>query len=204
MCCRVLCYGDSNTYVYDPRSLLGEQYPEAVRWTALLEKQGWIVFNEGENGRSLPCCQWEIDRFLQSAHRLRPDIVTIMLGSNDLLQDPGISAETCAARMEQFLRQVLGHGLTCELLLVAPPPMRLGAWVSDSRTIDVSHQLSEAYQAAAHRHGIHFADAGCWNIDLAYDGVHFSEAGHLAFARGIDQALSCIAEKMAKTLKLKQ
>ena len=33
--------------------------------------------------------------------------------------------------------------------------------------------------------GIRFADAGKWDIPLAYDGVHFTEKGHRAFAAGL-------------------
>ena len=51
---RVLCFGDSNTYGYDPRSYIGERYPESVRWTALLNATGWVVTNEGKNGRCIP------------------------------------------------------------------------------------------------------------------------------------------------------
>ena len=28
---KILCYGDSNTYGYDPRAYLGGRYPKAVR-----------------------------------------------------------------------------------------------------------------------------------------------------------------------------
>ena len=38
---KILCFGDSNTYGYDPRSCLGGRYPDSVRWTALLEAAGW-------------------------------------------------------------------------------------------------------------------------------------------------------------------
>ena len=31
---RLLCYGDSNTYGYDPRSYLGGRYPDSIRWPA--------------------------------------------------------------------------------------------------------------------------------------------------------------------------
>ena len=40
---RLLCYGDSNTYGYDPRSYLGGWYLESIRWTALLDRRGWQV-----------------------------------------------------------------------------------------------------------------------------------------------------------------
>ena len=43
---RILCYGDSNTYGYDPRSYLGGRYPASVRWTALLRAAGWPVVPE--------------------------------------------------------------------------------------------------------------------------------------------------------------
>ena len=40
----VLCYGDSNTYGYDPRSYFGGQYPAGYRWVDLLaEKLGCPV-----------------------------------------------------------------------------------------------------------------------------------------------------------------
>ena len=29
---KILCFGDSNTYGYDPRSFLDDRYPADVRW----------------------------------------------------------------------------------------------------------------------------------------------------------------------------
>ena len=46
MCRRLLCYGDSNTYGYDPRSYLGGRYPQSVRWTALLRDMGGTLSTE--------------------------------------------------------------------------------------------------------------------------------------------------------------
>ena len=34
-----------------------------------------------------------------------------------------------------------------------------------------------------------FGDAGDWNIPMAYDGVHFTEQGHRAFAAGLLEVL---------------
>lgn len=96
---RILCYGDSNTYGYDPRSYVGGRYSEDVRWTALLQAQGWDVVNAGENGRSIPRNDWEIEALVQMLRRQKPEIATVMLGTNDLLQSPGISAAGCAGRM---------------------------------------------------------------------------------------------------------
>ena len=158
MCRRLLCYGDSNTYGYDPRSYLGGRYPESIRWTALLKERGWQVCNEGENGRSIPCGDRGIDMAVQSLCREEADILAVMLG-------------------------------------IAPLPMVLGAWVQDEETIAASRCLARCYEDTARRLGIGFADAGSWGIGLTFDGVHFSEAGHLAFAEGIHRALSTFVSK---------
>ena len=193
MCRRLLCYGDSNTYGYDPCSYLGGRYSESVRWTAMLRGYGWEVINRGENGRSIPRGDGEINVAIQSLCCEETDILTVMLGSNDLLQMPSPSAEECARRMERFLTALLhadGWEKSRKLLLIAPPPMALGTWVQDEETIAASRRLAECYGSTARRLGISFADAGGWGIGLTFDGVHFSETGHLAFAEGIHRALS--------------
>lgn len=98
-----MCFGDSNTYGYDPRSYLGGRFPKSVRWTGRLEADGWEVFNQGENGRSIPRLDFEIEAAVQSVPKARPDILTVMLGSNDLLQCPGLTARVCGEQMERFL-----------------------------------------------------------------------------------------------------
>ena len=51
----IICYGDSNTYGYDPQSLTGGRYPENICWTGILqEKSGWLIKNHGVNGRCIP------------------------------------------------------------------------------------------------------------------------------------------------------
>lgn len=148
MCRRLLCYGDSNTYGYDPRSYLGGRYPQSVRWTALLREYGWVVINRGENGRSIPHGDGEIKAAIQSLCRMEADILTVMLGSNDLLQPSCPSARECADRMERFLTALLhvdGWGKPRKILLVAPPPMALGDWVQDEKTIAASRRLAECY-----------------------------------------------------------
>lgn len=193
MCRRLLCYGDSNTYGYDPRSFLGERYPESVRWTALLNAANWDVINRGENGRSIPRLDREIEAAVQTISSVETDVLTVMLGSNDLLQCPSLSAEVCGKRMGQFLAALLEKTQAdLKILLVAPPPMAAGAWVSDHRTLEESRRLAGCYERVAHQLSIAFADAGTWGVGLTYDGVHFSEEGHLAFAKGIRAALDAL------------
>ena len=51
---RILCYGDSNTYGYDPDPY-ADRYPENVRWTGILQEQlgeNFQIIEEGKNGRA--------------------------------------------------------------------------------------------------------------------------------------------------------
>ena len=99
----------------------------------------------------------------------------------------GRSPEQAAERLERFLA-----GITLDrsrILLIAPPPVTLGEWVPSPQLIDDSHTFAKCCQTLAEQLGIRFADAGKWDIPLAYDGVHFTEQGHRAFAAGLLEEL---------------
>lgn len=176
---KVLCFGDSNTYGYDPRSWLGGRYPSDSRWVDLLgEKTGWVTVNLGENGRCIPR---QAVKFPADA-----DLLIVMLGTNDLLQ--GCTPEQTAHRMRDFLQGL--SPVLASLMLVAPPPMAPGTWVPDEVLVEASRALARCYRALAGQLGIRFADAGNWKVALAYDGVHFTGQGHRAFADGIYKELT--------------
>ena len=184
---KVLCYGDANTYGYDPRGFFGDRYPKESRWVDILaQRTGWQIQNEGQNGREIPSRQFQYQRAGELLAQSSPDIFAIMLGTNDLLR--GYSAVETCSRMEAFLRYI--QPKCGQLLLIAPPPMKRGAWVTEESLITESVKLAEVYQALSQKLGISFVNAGQWNVDLTFDGVHFTEEGHRAFAEGLYRHLT--------------
>lgn len=173
---RILCFGDSNTYGFDPRSCFGDRYPAEDRWVDIIAKKTqWELINAGANGAEIPRDPYALRLLSEYAP---VDIFLVMLGTNDLLQ--GASAAGAADKMETFLRQLLP---TCKsILLVAPPPMKRGAWVPDDELVLESIRLGEAYKALAGKLHISFIDTRGWDPELAFDGVHLTENGHHLFA----------------------
>ena len=186
---RILCLGNSNTFGYDPRGAFGGRYPREVRWTGRLAAAGWEVFNRGMNGGMIPT-GGQASALLDLAESLKPlDVVTVMFGTNDVLQGGGAAA--AGERMEQFVRALKERlGEKTEILLISPPPVTFGDWVQSEDVIRQSAALSGAYRRAAAAAGARFADAGAWNVGLEFDGVHFTEAGHAAFFEGLSRALT--------------
>lgn len=171
---KVMCFGDSNTWGYDPCAKFGESYDR--RWTDILaDMTGWTVINEGVNGREVPdepaIVPQDVDLFL------------VMLGTNDLLQLD--TPEAAAQRMSHFLSGC-NPGKT---VLVTPPPMKWGDWVQDQELIDDSIRLVQLYVSLGQSTNIRVLDTSQWNIPLAFDGVHFTEEGQVVFAHNLCEAL---------------
>ena len=187
---RILCFGDSNTWGYDSRSFFGDQYPSDVRWTGLLKQSGYEAVNYGQNGMCVPegtALDWVLN--LAKAD-LPADAVTVMLGSNDLLRMD--RAEEIGARMEILIKGLKEYISSETILLIAPPILKPGIWVSDTRVIAESERLAEVYCGIAEREQTAFADASKWGIEVLSDGVHFSPSGHALFAAKLAEKLDAI------------
>ena len=167
---KIICFGDSNTWGYDSRGYWGGRYNHP--WPEILaQKMDCWVINQGENGREIPIGAVDLSA--------DADLLILMLGTNDLLQ--GASPEVVRDRMEQLLKSLNQESI----LLIAPPPMKFGAWVPNQSLIDNSKSLAKHYQILAKHLSVRYVDSGQWNVPLAYDGVHLTEEGHRVFAEGL-------------------
>ena len=182
---KLLCYGDSNTYGYDPRGSLADRYPEQYCWTTHLAKAGYQVLNYGMNGKEIPHHPLEIESAIRTFAVEQADLLVIMLGSNDLLMHAFYQANDVASRMDMFLQAIRLAMPEQAILLLSPVPMLSGTWVQEDRLLLESARLGPRYAALAKKHSIAFADAAQWNVPLTFDGVHFSEQGHQHFSTGL-------------------
>ncbi|MBQ1714901.1 MAG: lysophospholipase [Firmicutes bacterium] len=199
---RILCFGDSNTYGYDPRLGSTGRYPESQRWTGRLNAlQDVYVRNLGMNGARIPRNANYVEEICLSES---PDLITIMFGSNDVLEKVayaeqirlrlsyGEVAERVAFDMGRFLGEVqdrLAGEASPKIVLIAPPLMARGTW-TDERIVDEVKRLAPLYREVAADLGVSFLDASSWPLELCFDGVHLTEEGHRVFFENIKPALT--------------
>ena len=155
----IICYGDSNTYGYDPQSLTGGRYPENICWTGILqEKSGWLIKNHGVNGRCIPHNSSQIHFFCEQLRdwcKIKgPVRIWIMLGTNDLLTETGFTAEDAGNRMKKFLQVLVQqqeiNNREMKVRLIAPPPVKRGAWVDEERICREAEKLDKIYLSLIH------------------------------------------------------
>lgn len=195
----VLCYGDSNTYGYDPYT--SGRYPYEKRWTTILGEllgDRYEVISEGLNGRTTahdrPGAAWKngVSSFTACLGTHKPvDYLIIMLGTNDCNDSLGLSAEQIAAGMETLVstteKEAPGlQGYIPEMIVTVPAEIRGDlerspfACEISSAAAQKSHDIGPLYKSIAETHGIRFADAS--GAEVSDDCEHLTEEGHKQLA----------------------
>ena len=197
---RILCYGDSNTFGYIPGR--GGRYNCHTRWPGRLQEllgSEYQVREEGLCGRTTAFEDVTepgrngLDRIREAVERSLPlDLLIIMLGSNDCKAQFGASAQEIAGGLEQVAAQARGGEASgFRVLLVAPAAMTDRVMHSgfgsefDQRSIKVSKELAEAYEALARKYGCDFLDGSKVTQVSEIDGLHLDAEGHGRLAEAV-------------------
>ena len=202
----VLCFGDSNTWGYSPVD--AERFPRDVRWPGVTRNalgDGYLVIEEGLNGRTTV---WDDplgdhwngrEYFIPCLDTHRPvDLVTIMLGTNDLKKRFSLTAFDIAygagLLADICLESIAGpDGGPPQVLLVSPVLIKeVGPWAEMFEgAAEKSALMAERYKAMADERGIHFFDGATVAEPSDLDGIHLEPAGHKALGEAIAQ---CVRE----------
>lgn len=204
----VLCYGDSNTYGFNP--LNGLRYPPDIRWTGRLGRilgNSWQVIEEGCNGRTTiyddPVDGWKngLEYLQPCLNSHKPiDFVILMLGSNDLKQTFQVPVEKLADGIQVLIRVIVSftmekQGFQPEIILVSPPLIRpeiayspFGAAFSADAAVK-SEQFSARYRETARQYGCIFFDAAQYVQPSETDSLHLMPEAHAVLAKELGNLL---------------
>lgn len=199
----VLCFGDSNTYGYDPAGMAAGtavRYAADVRWCGVAQRElgaGWHVIEEGLNGRTtvrddmchLDTCLNGIRALPMLLEAHKPlDAVVIMLGTNDCKTVFGVTAADIARGAMALIRCVRGFAWTpaapCpRILLVAPikiKPQIADVYMTDfdERSVAASEHFAEYYAHVAEQFDCDFLDAAQFAEAGSIDYLHMMPESH--------------------------
>ena len=173
---KLYCLGDSNTWGLDPRSPLGDRYPEP--WCDCLGKLlGQEVFCDGMNGRTIRDVCRGYSLLKTRLDREKPGLLILLLGSNDLLLSDSPDPAAAAGSMEELLSMLRADFKNLPILLLSPPAIRIpGPWAEAVRNLGAHMEgLAGAYHTD-------FLNLSRCSLPLAWDGVHLTEEGHRLLA----------------------
>lgn len=198
----IVCFGDSNTHGANPTA--PDRYGRDVRWPGVLQRElgdRWYVieeglsgrttvfddpFSEGRNGRMylLPCLE----------SHAPVDLLTIMLGTNDLKAYLRATPQAIASGMKSLVRlarrsETGPNGRAPAILVIAPAPLGplndfAGLWGFGAAE-SASRELARLYRLAAEEEGVEFLDATeVATVDPA-EGVHLTAESHRALGLAV-------------------
>jgi lysophospholipase L1-like esterase len=189
----IVCFGDSNTWGADPAN--PGRFDRDTRWPGVLRNTlgaDYHIVEEGLNGRTTV---WDdpIEGYKNGRAYLIPcletnrpfDLITIMLGTNDLKKRFSLSAHDIAlgagVLVNEVMRSSVGRdGKAPHVLLIAPPPVaRLTYFAEMFEGAEAkSRKLGEHYARVAIEQGCAFLDAGSVIVSSDLDGIHFEAGEH--------------------------
>ena len=202
---RILCFGDSLTWGYDPVTC--ERFDEETRWPCVLQSllgDEFAVVEEGQNGRTIatddPTKGFKsgLDYVIPCIESHKPlEMMIIMLGTNDIKTKYCYTAGDIADEMKLFLERVLSYnhfrlGDKMKVLLVSPP--LIGEGMAESRFYDkfhddfareVSMELGEQFGKLAEAYGVLFFDSADVVVASKEDSLHLDAENQRKLGRAI-------------------
>ncbi len=184
----ILCYGDSNTWGYNPVTKKRHDYN--LRWTTILQKElgnDFLVIPEGQNGRTTV---WEdpIELHKNGASYLPPcmeshkpiDLIIIMLGTNDLKQRFSLPAADIAngagVLVDIVKKSNFGPNDTPpEILLIIPPKVQKLTDYAETfaGSKEKSQKFPVEYKTVAKNKKVQYLEIGKYVHCSDADGIHF-------------------------------
>lgn len=205
----LLTFGDSNTHGTPPMTdrVSYARHDGRTRWPRVaLEELGpdWELVEEGLPGRTAQFDDPGLDGLMNGHPALRQalqshgpiDVLTIMLGTNDVKTRFGASPETVAGGLAGLLDLATGvemqtrHGGFRVLLICPPPVEEAGVLAADFwGGAAKSRALPALLRGLAASRGAGFLDAGTVIAVSPVDGVHFEAGAHQKLGRAVARAV---------------
>ncbi len=198
----IVCYGDSNTWGFNPATQ--ERFSITERWTGIFAQElgaEYHIIEEGLNGRTTiwddPILEGRNGRtyFLPCLWSHQPiDLVTIMLGTNDLKGRFAVTAYDIAtgvgALADLAVRSGAGlNGGSPHVLILVPPLIGILTEFAEAMpdADSKARKFAEHYERIARKYRCHLIDASKIVKASDIDGVHLEADQHRKLGLAVAQ-----------------
>ena len=191
---KILCFGDSNTFGYNPEN--GLRFPSNERWSGILQSllgNKYQIIEAGCNNRTgffdNPAGMKETGyKILPLYLSKKPDFVILAIGVNDLQTIYNASFYELKSGIENLIDIVRD---TCPdaKIIVASPPVITNALFNgyfssmfDKNSIEKSKQIGTIFKKAAKSKECTFVDLNDYIVVSEKDGLHYEPEAHKEIA----------------------
>lgn len=198
---KILCYGDSNTFGYNPCD--ASRYDTHTRWTALLQNilgDGYQIIEEGMCDRTGIA---DNDKgFLFSAQRHFPklmpktkevDILVLWIGTNDLQFKYNLTLGQIEKGLEKLI--IIAQNYAKKIVLI--PSVELSdnildgnfSYQFDNKSVSKSKKMSKIYKKLSRIYNLEYFDINEFVKPSEADGLHYDTIGHTIIAQKLSEVL---------------
>ena len=194
---KIFCYGDSNTYGYNPED--SSRFDETTRWTGLLQKNlgvEHVVTNDGVCDRTgfvnnpkglLYSAQRHLPKMLTEIEEV--NIFILAVGTNDLQSEYNINFDV----VEKGLVTLINLAKEKAKQIIIIPPVILDekvlkgafSYQYNRTSIDKSKKIGKVYNKVAKAQRCAYFDINKFAKPSAVDGLHYDANAHKLIAKNL-------------------
>ena len=207
----LLCFGDSNTWGFNPATW--ERYPQDIRWPGVLQNElgeSYRVIEDGQNGRTAiegkafaGFNTSKVDLVSTLANHSPLDLVILMLGTNDLLMRSSVFPDDVGKGIDVLLDIIRSSGAgpggnAPAVLLLAPPPIgsHTGEIDAPESAETQSHLFAARYASIAADFDCAFLDTGEIVRSSEIDGSHLDSSEHAKLGLAVAKRVRMITNRV--------
>ena len=194
---KILCFGDSNTFGYNPNN--GSRYNENSRWTGILKnlcKNNYEIIEAGCNNRT--AFSNNPDGIQFTGYMILPeylkkfyDIIILAIGINDLQKFYNPTLEEFETGIENIIKKIRENNPNCDIIILSPSHITENIlnsnfrFMFDQTSIRKSKQITTIYEKIANEYNCKFLDLNKIVIPSEIDGLHYEVEEHKKIAQSI-------------------
>lgn len=194
---RILCFGDSNTYGYNPHN--GNRYDKNTRWTGVLQKlagENYEIVEAGGNNRT--AFSDNPDGIQFTGYKLLPEYlkenyetIILAIGINDLQRCYNPTIEEFENGIRFFVSIAAEQARGSNLILLSPSHINENILKSNFRflfdeiSIEKSKKITPIYEKIAKEYNCKLLDLNKLVNTSKIDGLHYEAEEHKKIAESV-------------------